>query len=498
MRAFAAAVLLACATNAQAQTFYVATDGANVPGNGTSASPWASIEYAIDQVPDGATILVRPGTYNGRQRIDRAFANGITIRSEIPYQARLRHNATVLTVYTDNNDVGGITIEGFDIAHAAPAVGGLVVQVQDGFGTDTSRITFRDNIIHDSFDNDLLKINNGATDVRVVGNMFYNQFGSDEHIDVNSVEDVVIEDNVFFNDYPASGRAIPRDAGNNVVPSSCIVVKDSNAGDDEFTGSRRITIRRNVFLNWQGSPGSPFVLFGEDGMPFFETDGALVENNLFLGNSPLGIRAAFGVKGSRDIVYRANTVVGDLPGNAFAMRVNVEGSNPVPDTLAFHNNIWSDPTGTMGRGNGSNSDDFSDTPPAQVGSFAISGNVYWNGGAAVPDDAAEAINPSDDASARFGDPLLPSNAAAATPYWIPASSMFNGGYATIRAAFVDLVARYGTPAAGGAGVGQALAAQVPADDILGNPRGAAPFDVGAVELSAGGPADLLFRHGFED
>jgi len=91
--------------------------------------------------------------------------------------------------------------------------------------------------------------------------------------------------------------------------------------------------------------------------------------------------------------------------------------------------------------------------------------------------------------------MLGANAAAASPYWIPASSTFNGGYTTIRAAFIDLVGRYGTPAANGAGVGQALAAQVPADDILGNPRGSAPFDIGAVELSAGG---LLFRDGFEN
>lgn len=497
MRALLLALLALAAIDAGAQTHYVATVGADVPGAGTDANEWATIAYALDQVADGATILVKPGTYHGRIRIDRAFANGITIRSQLPYQARLRHDATVLTIFSDASDVEGITIEGFDIAHTAPAVGGLLIQVQDGAATETRRIVLRDNVIHDSHDNDLLKVNNGATDVRVAGNMFYNQFGSDEHIDVNSVEDVVIEDNVFFNDYAASGRAIPIDGLGNVVPSSQIVVKDSNGGDDEFTGSRRITIRRNVFLNWQGSPGSNFVLFGEDGMPFHETDGALVENNLFLGNSPLGIRAALGIKGSRDIDFRANTVVGDLPGNAFAMRLNIEGDNLAPTGIRFHDNIWSDPTGTMGAGGGSANNDFSDTPPSEVGTVEIDGNVYWNGGVAVPDDAAEAVNPSDDANARFGDPQLASNAAAATPYWMPAASTFNGGHATIRAAFVDLVARYGTPAAGGAGIGLADASRVPPDDILGRPRGAPPFDVGALELDAGGPADVLFRDGFE-
>ena len=486
MRTPIALALLALAPYVAAQTHHVATGGVDAPANGTAANPWATIGYAVDRVADGATILVAPGTYNGAQRIDRAFANGITIRSEIPYQARLRHSGTVLLVY----DAEGVTIEGFDIAHAGPGAGALVVHVQD-VGADTRRITLRDNILHNSHNNDILKVNNGASDIRVVGNMFYNQAGSDEHIDVNSVDGVVIEDNVFFNDYAASGRALDPSA------SSFIVVKDSNGADDEYVGAFDVTIRRNVFLNWQGTTGSPFVLFGEDGMPYYEADGAVVENNLFLGNSPLGIRAAFGVKGARNIAYRANTVVGDLPGNAFAMRVNREGANLVPTGLAFRNNVWSDPTGTMGAGNGSTTNDFSDTPPADVGAFAIDRNLYWNGGAAIPDDGNEAINPSDDANALFGDPLLASNVAAATPEWIPALSSFDGGFPTIRAVFEDLVARYGTPAAGGAGIGLADAAHVPADDILGRPRGAAPFDLGALELDAGAAIDVLFRDGFE-
>lgn len=476
MRAFAAAFLLACAATAQAQTYYVATDGANVPANGTSANPWASIEYAIDQVPDGATILVRPGTYNGRQRIDRAFASGVTVRSETPYQARLRNTGTVMTVW----DAEGVTIEGFDIAHAGPGAGAIVVHVQD-VGAETRRIVLRDNILHDSYNNDILKVNNGASDVRIVGNVFYNQGTSDEHIDANSVEDVVIEDNVFFNDYAASGRAI--DAG----ASSFIVVKDSNGTDDEYLGARNVTIRRNVFLHWEGSAGSNFVLFGEDGTANFEADGALVENNLFLGNGTVAMRAPFGVKGSRNIVFRANTTAGDLPSNAFALRFNREVANMAVEGVSLHNNIWSDPTGTM--------NDFSDTLAGDVASFTLSNNLYWNGGAALPQDGSDSINIANDAAARTGDPALGANAGAASPFWIPSTSSFNGGHATIRAAFVDLVQRYGVPGANGAGIGEASAAQMPQDDILGNPRGSPPLDLGAVERAAA--LDLVFRDGFE-
>ena len=67
-------------------------------------------------------------------------------------------------------------------------------------------VVFRNNIFHDSWNNDILKINNGARRVTVEGNVFYNQTGSDEHMDVNSVTDVVIQDNIFFNDFAGSGR----------------------------------------------------------------------------------------------------------------------------------------------------------------------------------------------------------------------------------------------------------------------------------------------------
>jgi hypothetical protein len=478
---FCLLTLLSTSALAQ-QTFYIATNGSDQTGNGSQALPWATITFALDTVPDTSLILVKPGQYNGRIRIRGNFAQGVTVRSEVPYQARLRANEAVLTIYNDNANIEGISIEGFDIAHTAAGAAALVVQIQDGFATETRRITLRDNILHDSFNNDILKINNGASDIRVVGNMFYNQSGSDEHIDINSVDNVIVEDNVFFNNFAASGRTNANDT------SSYVVVKDSNSADDEYLGARNVTLRRNVFLNWEGSTGSGFILFGEDGTANFEAFDCVAENNLLIGNSANTMRSPLGVKGGRDIVFRHNTVVGNQPANAFATRINREADNPQIEAVRFVHNIFSDPTGTM--------QDFSDTIPADLSSTrpsTLSRNVYWNNGSALPNDGTDAINISNDSTRVEGDPALPAQSSVSTPHWLPGQNQFNGGYASIRAAFIALATTYASTASTSVTRDAAtVTADVPATDILGNPRPVGSADIGCFEA-----LQILFANGFE-
>lgn len=472
--------MLLCAHAVHAQTFYVATNGTDsVSSDGSMAEPWRTITFALDQVSDGALILVRPGLYSGRVRIRGNFASGVTVRSEIPYQARLRHSSTVLTIFNDSADIAGITIEGFDIAHAGVGASPLVVQIQDGSGRETSRITLRDNILHDSYNNDILKINNGASDIVVEGNMFYNQTGSDEHIDANSVANVRIEGNLFFNDFAAAGRPVTNDT------SSYIVVKDSNGASDEYMGSQDIQIRRNLFFHWQGSTGNNFVLLGEDGNATFEADGVVVENNLFLGDSTTPMRSAFGCKGVRNVVFRANTVSGNLPSLAFAMRLNTEGANPPNQNIRFYNNIWSDQTGTM--------DDFSDTPIGETSSFALDNNLYWNGGQPLPEDPGELINPGDDAHARIANPLLASPQTLVRPVYTPGTGQFAGNYSRIADAFAGIATQYAEIGVGSGAIDQARADEMPIDDVLGRVR-TGPGDLGAWERPG---TDLLFANGFE-
>ncbi|MEA2115085.1 MAG: right-handed parallel beta-helix repeat-containing protein, partial [Thermodesulfobacteriota bacterium] len=405
---------------------------------------------------------------------------GMVVRSQTPYKAKLRNNDTVITAYSHPDGVSGITIDSFDIAHSGSGSGALVVHVDGGGNNQVSNITFSNNVLHDSYNNDILKINNGCTNILVNSNMFYNQNGSDEHIDINSVSDVTVEDNIFFNDFEGSGRINQNDT------SSYIVIKDSNGTDDIFTGSRNITVRRNIFLNWQGSSGSNFVLVGEDGKPFYEAFDVLVENNLMLGNSGNVMRAAFGVKGGRDITFRNNTVSGDLPSLAYGMRLNREGSNPSNDAVHFYNNVWSDQTGTMGAENPSRLDDFSDTEPDDTLSFVLANNLYWNGGDVIPENSSELINYTDDPSRLVTDPLLPPPVNIVLPRWQESSGLFADGSSTIRAAFENLVS-YAVPDSSSRLIDRADDSTAPAEDILGNPR-TVQKDIGAYEQGATVPA----------
>ncbi|MFK7800664.1 MAG: hypothetical protein AB8G95_03435 [Anaerolineae bacterium] len=450
--------------------FYVAVTGSDSLGNGSSSNPWGSIEHALTQVSDGSTILVRPGIYFGRQRIRGEFSAGVTVKSETPYQAILENNDRVITIYGADAAVSGITIEGFEIRHSEAGSAALIVHVDGGGDGSVSNITFRNNILHDSYNNDILKINNSAHNIVVSGNIFYNQAGHDEHIDINSVEDVVVQDNIFFNNFAGSGRTNGNDTG------SFIVIKDSNGDDDIYVGNNNISVQRNIFLNWAGSTGSNFVLIGEDGMPYYEAKNVLVENNLMLGNSSNVMRAAFGVKGGQNIVFRHNTVSGDLPALAFAMRLNQEGSNPINDNVHFYNNIWSDPTGTMGS-NGSGSNDFSDTPIGETQNVVLNNNLYWNGGSDIPADSSEQVNYTDDSNRIIADPQLGNQSGLVLPRW--SGSQFGGGHGTIQLVFEDLVAKYGTPT-GNSIIDAADATNSSSEDILGNLR--SNPDIGALEV----------------
>ncbi|MCB0669463.1 MAG: hypothetical protein KDC80_26745 [Saprospiraceae bacterium] len=456
------------------QTYYVATSGSDMTGDGSAQHPWASITYALDQVSDGSLILVKPGLYTGRVRMRGSFTAGVEVRSELPYQAQMRHNQPVFTFYEDARGCHGITLSGFDIAHSGSGAGALVVHIEGGGNGSVYDISVVNNVIHDSYNNDLLKINNSCHDIMVKGNMFYNQNGSDEHIDINSVNQVRVTENIFFNDFSGSGRT----NANNT--SSFIVIKDSNGSEDMYEGAQNINVDKNIFLNWEGSSGSNFILCGEDGQSFYEAVDVMIENNLLLGNSGNVMRAAFGSKGCKDIVFRNNTIAGDLPSLAYAFRLNTEGANLPNDNIRFYNNIWSDQTGSMGSSFGG-ANDFSDTPSGETSNWELDNNLYWNGSNPVPNDVSELINYTDDINRLVGDPLLPVTSGIIIPRWVAGMLQFADGSSSIKQVFNKLVADYAVPGPESVLKDAANVSNAPTEDILGNAR--TNPDIGALEIS---------------
>jgi hypothetical protein len=449
--------------------YHVAVDGDDNNGDGSEDGPWATIEQAESEAVDGSLILVGPGEYEGENRLRRVFDSGITIRSAEPYQARLRNNGQVIACYV----CAGITIEGFDMAHEGGEAERYVIQIQDsgGEGIGGHRLTLRNNVIHNSQNNDLVKINNGAGDILIDGNVFYNQRGPDSHIDINSVENVTVTRNIFFNEF-----------GEDLLgTASFIVIKDSNGDEDMHLGAENITVSGNVMLNWQGDEGAGFFSIGEDNVPYHQAHDIMVENNLLLGNSSDRIRAAFLAKGIRDVTFRNNTIVGDLPSETFGIRLSLQRGNPPNERVGIYNNIWSDPFGTMGTEVGGSRTEFADAPTEETLSIDMAGNLFWNGGEDIPVDPEGAVRPTDDRFAVFDDPLLPGQGGLVTPVWNPEEGRFADGSTSIAEAFTALVERYGVPAPGSPVIDAAVPSFAPEVDILGNPR--VTPDIGAVEVA---------------
>jgi hypothetical protein len=203
------------------------------------------------------------------------------------------------------------------------------------------------------------------------------------------------------------------------------------------------------------------------------------------------MRAPLTVQGSRDVIFRSNTVHGDLPSRSYAGRLIAGPDNPRNENLRFVNNIYADPTGTLGSEAFSGVDLF-DAPIDQTSSAELDRNLYWNGSNPVPVDSGQFLDLEDDATAVMADPRLPSLLGLVPPVWN--GTGFADGSQSVREAFLRLVERYGVPAAGSPVVDAADVSSSASEDILGRPRGARP-DLGALERVA--EAGPVFQDGFE-
>ena len=57
----------------RAETYYIAGDG-KAENNGSHDKPWPSVEFALEKVGGGNTIVFRPGIYRGPVHIAKKYA----------------------------------------------------------------------------------------------------------------------------------------------------------------------------------------------------------------------------------------------------------------------------------------------------------------------------------------------------------------------------------------------------------------------------------------
>ena len=76
------------ASRAGANTYYVATDGTDIPSGGTEAQPFRTLNYAAARLYAGDTLLVKPGTYaealQSAMRPGTSWDNLVTIKAFDP------------------------------------------------------------------------------------------------------------------------------------------------------------------------------------------------------------------------------------------------------------------------------------------------------------------------------------------------------------------------------------------------------------------------------
>jgi hypothetical protein len=172
------------------------------------------------------------------------------------------------------------------------------------------------------------------------------------------------------------------------------------------------------------------------------------------------------------VTFRNNTVSGNLPSSAFAMTLRAVGSNPDNENIRFYNNVWSDPTGTM--------NDFSDTVPGETGSLALSNNLYWNAGRAIPSEAGDLLNAGSDARRVVADPGIRAPDGVAIPRWNAQNRQFGGGFGSICDAFTHIAKTYGAARPDGPVLNAGDSGNAPGDDLLGRQR-TGGADLGALE-----------------
>ena len=234
-------MLLAFVRVASAETFYVATGGNN-SNAGTAANPWATLQFAANQVDAGDLVIVRPGNYAG-------FDLRTSGTSTAPITFQAEPGAII-------NQVNPVTNDGINIEQASYVTIEGFTLISPG---TTTRAGIR--VVGDGDD----EVNNFSHHVTIRNNTANNwgKWG----ILTGFVNDVVIERNTFSGAVDEHGIYV------------------SNSGDRPIIRYNHIFNNRanGIHLNGDIHTGNT-TLPGVDGA----ISGARVEGNIIHGNGTGG------------------------------------------------------------------------------------------------------------------------------------------------------------------------------------------------------------------
>lgn len=304
--AFFAVPLFAASLAVAQNTYHVAppTAGGSDANTGAEGQPWATLQYAANQVNVGDTVVVHAGTYAGFN-IGRSGAPGapITFLAQpgvLVNAEAARFNGQTHRARINMDTVTHIVIDGFEVTGTNDqrnSKAGIRMVAPPGstedeagfitvrnchvhhngewgiFSGHVHRITVENNNVHDQYDEHGVYLSNSADNHIVRGNRIWNNSAQGFHCNSDASQGgdgvttgVLVENNVIWN------NAI----GSNYIDGNGVARTSPGGGSAiNFDGVRGSVIRNNVLYNNHAS-----------GISLYRIDGLLgAGNNVVVNNT---------------------------------------------------------------------------------------------------------------------------------------------------------------------------------------------------------------------
>ena len=322
---------------AQANTYYVSTSGANDAAGGFN-SPWRTLNHAISQVSPGDTILVANGTYEGFRNFNYSGEEGspITLKANgtsVILDRGLSGNRDIIEL----NGVTHFVVDGFEIRNATRA--GIAI-------IDADDISIRNN---DIGPNQIWGILTGfATNLEIVNNRTFDS--SEQHgIYVSNSrvanDNAVIKGNVVYGNHQ-NGIQINGDCevgGDGVITDS--IIEGNRVYNNGWKGLSLISfadsiVRNNIIYdNGQRGGAGGIHLTNQPNCNQPSNNNAVYNNTIYEPNIA-AVRITDNARDNKlfnNIAISSNTFADEVGANQIDSTSNIGRSSPSGLFLDFDN-----------------------------------------------------------------------------------------------------------------------------------------------------------------